>query len=136
MKLEMTSHLRLWLAKHRAWFNYRNITFNLALVAVLVSGLAYYFYVQAHGNPQQVQEQETRKLIAAVSKLMVLPTDEQPVIATVADPDKLKDQQFFANAKRGDKVLIYNNARKAILYSPTLKRVVEVAPLSTATPIP
>ncbi len=127
--------------RHRALFNYRNVTFSLALVAVLVSGLAYYFYAQAHTNPEQAQRKEVQNLVAAVGKLMVLPTDEQPVIATVADPEKLKDQPFFANAKKGDKVLIYNSARKAILYDPVENRIVDVAPLNigaqpTPTPTP
>jgi len=62
-----------------------------------------------------------------VGKLMVLPEGETPTIATVSDPDKLKDQAFFAHAKTGDKVLIYAKAKKAILYSPTDNRIVEVA---------
>lgn len=128
---------RVLFNRHRALFNYRNVTFSLALVAVLVSGLAYYFYAQAHTNPQRAQEQEVQKLVAAVGKLMVLPTDEQPVIATVADPEKLKDQPFFTNAKKGDKVLIYNNARKAILYDPVEHRIIDVAPLNIgAQPTP
>jgi hypothetical protein len=67
--------------------------------------------------------------VAAVGKLIVLPTDEQPTLATVVDPSKLKNQPFFAQAQKGDQVLIYTNARKAILYSPTANKIVEVAPL-------
>ncbi len=78
----------------------------------------------------------TADLLAEVSKLVVLPAGEEPVIATVMDLNALSGQPLFANAHLGDKVIIYNTARKAILYSPTLKRVIDVAPLTIGTPSP
>jgi hypothetical protein len=41
----------------------------------------------------------------------------------------------------GDKVLIYSRAQKAILYSPSKNKIIEVAPINltaptTATPVP
>jgi hypothetical protein len=102
----------------------------VAIVAVIVAG---YFYSELRvlqKNPQAASEQETRELVAKVSKLIVLPQGETPTIATVSDPAALKDQPFFANAEKGDKVLIYAQAKKAILYSLALNRIVDVAPLN------
>ena len=114
----------------------RIIIYALVVLGVLVvAGLLYYFVV-APKNPQQAAADEARRVVAAVGKLIVLPPDEQPIIATVADPSKLEGQPFFQNAKKGDKVLIYNNAKKAILYSPEQNRVVDVAPLSIGKPTP
>lgn len=101
------------------------------------SGTAYYFYMQfakLQKNPQQVVQDETNKLLAQVSKLMVLPEGEMPTIATVNDPERLKDQPFFAKAKKGDKVLIYANAKKAILYDPVENKIVEIAPINIGAP--
>lgn len=108
----------------------------LPLVAVVALILAGYFYSQVRllkNNPQAVAQQETAALVAKISKLIVLPTEEMPTVATVSDAEALKDQTFFANAQNGDKVLIYAQARKAILYSVTLNKIIDVAPLNIGT---
>jgi isopentenyl diphosphate isomerase/L-lactate dehydrogenase-like FMN-dependent dehydrogenase len=78
-------------------------------------------------------QKDLEMTIKMVGKHLVLPTNETPTMATVSDPEKLKDQAFFANAKKGDKVLIYANSQKAILYDPESDRIVEVAPINTNT---
>ena len=100
------------------------------LIAVLS---AYYFRRQVNilrRNPSQAAQEETRDVVARVSKLIILPEGEQPTLAVVTDPEKLKDQPFFAHAKKGDKILIYPNAKKAILYDPVADKIIEVAPVS------
>jgi hypothetical protein len=83
---------------------------------------------------QNAAVSEAKKLIAAVSKLIDLPQDEEPTVATVTDANKLRDQEFFRNAKNGDKVLIYTKAKKAILYDPKANKVINVAPINLGTP--
>ncbi len=103
----------------------------LVLLLIGTSGSAFYFYTQASASsrdPQLVAKKEADSLVAQVGKLILLPS-EQPTVATITEPEKLKDQVFFAHAQVGDKVLIYANARKAILFNPTQNRLVEVAPL-------
>lgn len=80
-------------------------------------------------NAEETQE-EINDLVAAVGELIVLPEGEEPTIATVTDPEKLRDQVFFANAKEGDVVLIYTRAQKAYLYDPRIDKLLEVAPLT------
>lgn len=100
---------------------------------LLFAGTSVYFYAQyaeLRANPNKIAQDSTRDLVAKVGQLMVLPEGETPTVATVTDPSKLKDQPFFANTQEGDRVLIYTNARKAVLYNPSSNRIVEVAPLS------
>lgn len=113
----------------------------IAVVAIVFGGYFFYQWNLLKQNPQAVAEQEVAALVAQVGRLIVLPTGETPTVATVSDPTALKDQAFFAQAVKGDKVLIYTTAKKAILYSPTLNKIIEVAPINigdqkgvTATP--
>ena len=85
-------------------------------------------------DPVQVNAKEISDISAKLARLMVLPTDETPTLATVSDPEKLKNQAFFANAKAGFKVLVYAKAQKAILFDPYTNKIVEVAPINSNTP--
>ena len=92
----------------------------------------YYFYAKYQKvlkNPDIITKQEVDWLQDKVGKLMQLP-NEAPSTATVLDKDKLKDQPFFQNAENGDKILVYAEAQKAILYRPSTNRVIEVMPIS------
>ncbi len=111
----------------------KKIFFIISTVAILALGLAAYFSYQLYmvkKDPQDVVKKETADLVSKVSMLIVLPEGETPTIATVSDPEALKDQAFFARAEKGDKVLIYAQAKKAILYSVALNKILEVAPLN------
>ena len=81
-------------------------------------------------DPQASAAAETERIKNEVSKLIDVPTDEQPTIASVVDASKLNNQPFFAKAQNGDRVLMYAKAKKAILYRPSTKKIVEVAPIN------
>jgi len=78
------------------------------------------------GNPKA----EIGALLKEIQKVMELPSSKEPSLATVSDADKLKNQALFANAKNGDKLLIFADVRKAILYRPSTKKIVDVAILT------
>lgn len=69
------------------------------------------------------------KLAEAVGKKTDLPKEEEPVSATVSDSTKLQSQEFFQEAKNGDKILMYKKAKKAYLYRPATDEVIAIAPL-------
>ncbi len=113
------------------------VPYVLIGVVLVAAGFSFYFWNEARAlrkNPQKAAQAETQKLLSDISKLIVLPEGETPTVATVTDPEILRSQPFFAKAQTGDKVLIYTNARKAILYSANLNKIVEVAPINIGNP--
>ena len=108
----------------------KNIIIILVILLCSSLGAGLYFYKKSIDNAPKDTQKELQDTVKIISKLMVLPTNETPTLATVNDPEKLKNQSFFANAKVGDKVLIYTNAKKAILYNPAQNKIVEVSPLN------
>lgn len=106
---------------------------SIALATLLIGAGAGYLasvYVGKGSNAEQQAKDDLEKTVAAVGKLMVLPADEEPTLATVSDPSKLEGQQFFTNAKAGDKMLIYTKLKKVILYSPEIGKIIEVGSLN------
>jgi len=110
----------------------------IILIVIIAVGVSVYFYFQYQKNQKLLQNptlaaaEETRLLLEKVSKIIELPAGENPTVATVSDKSKLSDQQFFANAQDGDKVLIYIKTSKAILYRPSTNKIVEVAPVNNS----
>lgn len=113
--------------------------FVLLLIATS-SGTAYYFYSKYQvaqdklDNPEIAAQTEVKILTDQLSKIMVLPVDEEPTVATVLEKDKIQDQPFFVNAENGDKVIIYTKAMKAILFRPSENKIIEVAPIEISQP--
>lgn len=112
------------------------IPITVVIVIAAAGSPSYYFYNQYQRsqellkNPTEAAREEVRALVAKVGQLLELPQGEEPTVATVSDKEKLKDQAFFARAENGDKVLIYTNAKKAILYRPSTNKVIDVAPVN------
>ena len=107
-----------------------------ALIALLaVVAFMTFQIVSLRSNPAFQGQAELDKVVSKVGRLVVLPENEIPTLATVTDPEKLKDQPFFANAEEGFKVLLFSQSRKAILYDPKSDKVVEIAPINPSAPI-
>lgn len=107
--------------------------FGIALVVILILSIfaSIIFYIKASRLERVSSGVEAQNIIEEVGRLIMLPEDEKPTVATVSEPEKIKNQPFFARAKAGDKVLIYVKSKKAYLYDPVARKLVEVAPLSS-----
>jgi predicted alpha/beta-hydrolase family hydrolase len=108
---------------------------SIYLLALIISVIIfaagsgiYYFYNNYHSAAKN-SSQEVSRVVAAVGKLMELPAGETPFLATVMSKDDLQSQAFFKNAEKGDKLLVYAKAMKAILYRPKVNKVIEVEPI-------
>ena len=107
------------------------------IIILLLVAFSIFMYAQyntarekiANPSPAAVTKQ-TNDLVEEVGKIIILPEGETPTIATVQKVEELEGQAFFADANNGDKVIVYNAQKKAILYRPSTKQIVNVAPVS------
>jgi len=113
----------------------KSLFFVWFVVGILVgAGLLFvwnlYTVKNAVSVASEMEQAQVKELIAKVSKLIILPTGEEPVVATINDAAALvKDQIFYKGAKNGDVVLVYQKASKAIVYSPERNIIVNVGPV-------
>lgn len=119
----------------------------LLFIALISGGVFYYTKKVRPSNQNSINsanltdgitsdntsQNDVDSVVNKVKKLMLLP-DETPILATVTDLEKVKGQVFFTKAQLGDKVLIYMQAKKAILYRPTDNIIIEVGRVNDQLP--
>lgn len=115
------------------------IVLALLVIASVGFGWSYYKYrqtqkqlakVSSAEGQKQIAKQEINDLLAKVRKHMVLPENEEPVVATITDKELLaKEQPFYSQAHNGDRVIAYMTARKAIIYDPLRDLIVNSGPI-------
>lgn len=113
----------------------------LLLVAIGAGGIYYgvktkpeWFGIKNDAADQAKLQKEVENLVKEVNRIIQLPEGETPTLATVTDLDKVKEQPFFKNAQNGDKVLVYSQSKKAYLYRPSEKKVIEVGVVNINQP--
>ena len=109
-------------------------TLVLLMLLVIAIGAAGYFYYQSKHSAQIADAKEIEELTGTIGQFVELPTNETPTLATVTDREKLSDQTFFMKAENGDKVLIYSQSGKAILYRPSTGKIVDMTSVNVNQP--
>lgn len=116
------------------------ISTNVLVILGLAGFGGYYFwrYDQVMTNPAQyidlkkyapTTEQENEQLLASIGKLITLPDGETPIISTIKDVESLKKDPFFANAVNGDRLIIYQGAKQAVLYRESENKIIKAGPV-------
>lgn len=107
------------------------------LVAIIIAGWFGYDWYRSEREIERLSQKPTAEkmsadtavLLGKIKKHMLLP-EEDPTIATITDAENLVQQQpFYAGAQNGDKLLIFPNAKKAIIYSEARDKLVNVGPV-------
>lgn len=122
--------------KRRFNFRFRRpslVTIVLVLIIIVVIEIFVYLVffkpeilgLERRGAQTEQSDEELEQLISEVGQFYLLP-NEVPVLATVNDLSQVADQEFFKNAQNGDKILIFQNAKKAVLYRPSAKMIIEI----------
>lgn len=100
---------------------------------IFVFGVLVGFCVYQVWQMKQLQKMTTsdEAVMEQLSSMIVLP-EELPSIATVTDKEKLGDQPFFQGAENGDKVIIYQGAKRAYLFRPSERKIIDMTVVETA----
>ncbi len=108
----------------------------LSLLAVGGSGAGIYYYFQYQALSQRAKDPqaEVKDVLAKVGKLIELPTGEEPTIATVQDAERIKSQPFFSKAQNGYRVILYSNAKLAIMFDEKANKIINVGTINLSTP--
>lgn len=128
--------------KNQAWRKLRQAANNraplliivVAIIILAVGLLVYNQHRQADSTKGLSGQSQIDDTVNKVSKLMLLPSGEQPTLAIVNDASKYSSTSFFRNAAKGDQLLVYAQAHEAILYRPSINKIIAVAPLSVSQP--
>lgn len=115
--------------KKRNWKILANVLMMLFFLGLAAMGGYFWWqYKKVSQNSKAVSiapsSDEVEMLAAKIKVFMELP-QEKPILGTFANQEKLTDQSLFSNSQEGDKVLIYIQSQKAILYRPSSNQVIE-----------
>jgi hypothetical protein len=108
----------------------KTILVMLGIIILILAGL-YYRFNHSKASVEKRAQAETVRLVKEVRKIMILPETDVPAVFDVQDPTLLASQQaFFVGAEKGDKLLVYPQIGKAIIYSPKRQKIVNVGPVT------
>ncbi len=85
------------------------------------------------GGNEEENKAAAKAIVERVRKLINIPTDIEPTVATIVDVEKLREKNaFYAKAENGDNLIITKD--RAILYSPTKNVIIDVVPVQIQAP--
>jgi hypothetical protein len=112
----------------------------LFIVVLLVFGWTYFRYQStnslgggnANSSVDDVRTQQKEDIIDKIGRLITLPQEENPVIATVDDPETLSTSQpFFKDVRKDDTLLIYEE--QAIIYRGATDSIINTGHVTRST---
>lgn len=104
-----------------------------AAVLVLLLGAGTWKYLDQQRQLKELKSSQKsaaeleKELVDEVSKIAVVPVGEDPIIREVESLEAVAGQPFYSQSKVGDRVLLYSNAKRAILYRPSTKQIVNIS---------
>ena len=123
----------LMILKHDFWQKYKivflvvgSVGFGLLLGMKLAGSRCVPEEIEAESVPNYISE--TEKLLDLAGQLTNLPAEE-PYVITLQNINELKDSEFFMDAADGDRVLIFPEARRAVIYREAEHRVIVEGPI-------
>lgn len=100
------------------------VILTIIITAGVIYGVSYFAPNATNSDP--LGNNEAQELLKVLEDIAVLPKGEVPTVATVTEVEKLAGQPFFSKAENGDKVVVFGVAKTAILYRPSVKKIISM----------
>lgn len=124
------------LTKSGKRINKVNIILLLSVISLVSLSGYLYKELKDQKNSAPLSSEDAQKeavvLKNKVSKMISLP-DEIPVIGTVNDKNKFKDQPFFNDVENGDRLLIFSESKKVVIYREKDNKLINVGPIAVTS---
>lgn len=101
----------------------------LISIVLVIVGITIWLVYDQHQKDNNLNDVQV--VVRRVSSLAILPQNETPALATVTDKSKLQTP-FLQQADNGDRILIYEKAKKVIIYRPSINKIVDIGPVDIA----
>lgn len=102
------------------------------LIVLLVIGVCLLAFNNRTKHIGSIPNKEV-SIITTIGQHYLLPEDEEPAIASVTDKTKL-NSTLARRAENGDRILIYQKNRQAIVYRPSIDKIVDITPVQIDVP--
>lgn len=105
------------------------------LVALAIGGGAYWQFASPQlpvidSLTKPKDQADISSIVNMIRQSVEIPSNETPTVATVTDQDKVRSQPFFASAQTGDKIVVFAQAKKAVLFRPSSGKIINIITLS------
>lgn len=126
-------------AKLTIRFSKKKLVVSVLVIVVALAGfLAYREYSHTKdvaNDPELAKQEEIKKTIKDVASHVQFNGVDKAVVSTVNDNElaNLQKQDFFKEAQAGDKILVYAESKRVILFRPSLNKIVNMTQLSVTT---
>ncbi|MDR0463386.1 MAG: hypothetical protein LBG64_04170 [Pseudomonadales bacterium] len=100
----------------------KNLAFILAFIVIASIGA----YLFLHRESTNGDPADRDRVLRRLNRIMILPEGEEPFVGTVDNPEEIAHLPLFTRAQRGDRIVVYSGASKAILFRPSTGQIVDV----------
>jgi len=103
---------------------------GVIVLLLVVIGVLFWKYQQSGTDDTAKNKETSQRIIAKISDLYFVPTNEEPTVALVQEKSKLGSQEFFKKAQNGDYLIIYQKEKIALIYREKDDKLVTVGPVN------
>lgn len=108
----------------RKYFVLGCVALSLGIVSLLFWHDMYTFFAYTDAS-----QREAVNLAYRISDTVAVPAGEIPGLATVTDVSKLNRGGVLAGAENGDKLLLFYESGRVVVYRPSIHKVISVGPM-------